>query len=324
MKNLVILCAGSRMVGDVPLYLAQHPDGNIIAEKVVTGIKHNYDRIIYTILKESDENYNAEKIILENISREYPVEVVKLSEKTNGPAETVYKTIKQAEIDGELYIRDCHSYIEIDNIIVGNFVAGLDLSCYEKTIDNLRSKSFIVLNEQKQILDIVEKRFCSEVISAGLYGFMKTTDFIMAYEKLCDPNYPIKKLYISHIISYLIGYAKRVFHCGIISKFEDWSTSSSWMRIQKLFATYFLDLDAMNCINIPFASTTIDTLRRASQSGACFVAFTSKKINNKEPLLLYLEKNGISVLQIVDGCTVSKVKAIIDTKDLLDSTVLEV
>ena len=324
MRNLVILCAGSRMINGRPLFLMKHPDGKLIAEKAIEGIfPENYDRIIYVVLEEIDQKFGAGSRILNSIGKKYPVELVRLCGSTSGPAETVYQTIKKADIEGQLSIRDSHSYISLSEDLAGNFVAGLDLIGYEKTVDNLRSKSFIVLNEQKQILDVVEKRFCSDVISSGLYGFKQTADFIMAYDKLSTHDYPIQKLYVSHIISYLIGYSRRVFHCVAISEFEDWASPSSWMRIQKKYAMYFLELETVCGTEMPYDENVINLLRRASRNGCCFIAYTSDIDVNISRLLDYMHEQKINVLQIVTGCTASKVKAIINTRELLEETVLE-
>ncbi|MCI8662887.1 MAG: hypothetical protein HFG69_06455 [Hungatella sp.] len=324
MRNLVVLCAGSRTVNGHPLFLLRHPDGKLIAEKVIEGIfPESYDRIVYVVLEETDQAFGAAARILNSVGRNYPVEVLQLPEKTGGPAETAYYAVKKVEIKGQLSIRDSHSYIALSEKMTGNCVAGLDLMKYEKTIDNLRSKSFIVLNEQKQILDVVEKRFCSDVISGGLYGFKQAADFVMAYEKLSNPDYPIQELYVSHIISYLIGYSRRVFHCASISEFEDWATPDSWMRIQKKYATYFLELETVCGMNIPYEEDTIEVLRQASRNGCRFIAYTSERSIDVSRLMAYMRDEKINILQIVTGCTASKVKAIINTRELLGETILE-
>lgn len=324
MRNLVVLCAGSRMVNGHPLFLMKHPDGKLIAEKAIEGIfPERYDRIIYVVLEQAEHEFEAGTRIINSVGKRYPVEVVQLSERTSGPAETVYKTIKKANIEGQLSVRDSHNYISLSENLIGNFVAGLDLIGYDKTIDNLRSKSFIALNEQKQILDVVEKRFCSDVISAGLYGFKQTADFMMAFEKLSDHDYPIQKLYVSHIISYLIGYSRRVFHCAEISEFEDWATPSSWIRVQKKYATYFLELETVCGKEVPYDENLIKLLRKASRNGCRFIVYTSDNDVNISSLLDYMHQKEINVLQIVTGCTASKVKAIINTRELLEEIIME-
>lgn len=323
MRTLIIPCAGSRMVDGLPLFLNCHPDGTLLAKKAVDGIGiDNYDRIVYSILKEIDDKFSAGNIIKNTFKNNSKVEICILPQKTNGPAETVYNTIKNANIEGEFSVRDSHAYIEIDKFISGNFIAGLDLTIFEKTIENLRSKSFIVLNEQHQVLDVVEKHFCSDVISAGLYGFKSSEDYKVAFEHLSDSNYPITKLYISHIISYLIGYSKRVFHSIQVKKFEDWSTKSAWQKVQKTYSTNFIDLD---CI---FEKTNlqddkyINYMAELSKNGASFVGFTCKL--DKIELQKFFASKNINVLDIISINSVSKVKNLILDRSELEKLYLEV
>lgn len=246
MRSLIVLCAGGRIIDNLPIFLNRHPDGKLLAEKAIEGIyADSYDEIIFTILKEANEKYGISEILTNELGKKYNVKLAMLDKPTNGPAESVYLTIKELGISGEVAVRDSLNGIKIKDKVSGNFVAGLDLTKYDEDIFNVRSKSFIVTNEQGQILDVIEKRFRSDIISVGLYSFKKASDFIIAYEKLNDKNYPIHKMYLSNVISYLIGYKQRVFHCADVYFHEDWGTIETWNRLQKKYATVFIDTDAL-------------------------------------------------------------------------------
>ena len=323
MKTLIVPCAGGRIIDSRPIFLNRHPDGELLAIKAVLGvIPQNYDRIVYTVLKETDTKYNAKNEILEANHGRFPIEVLLLDTKTKGPAETVYETIKQANIDGEFAVRDSHAYISIDKELEGNYIAGLNLTKYEKPIEHLRGKSFIVLNEQGQTLDVVEKHFCSDVISVGLYGFKKTTDFLMAYEHLNDPNYPIDKLFVSHIISYLIGYKRRVFHSVLVTEFEDWASKTSWQRVQKNYSTCFLDLDNICNCEFPLEGGLLKALIQLSNAGVRFVPFTTKE--SDLGMGKYLLQQGINVLSIVCNCSTSKIKTLACSEEDVMEMTLEI
>ena len=269
MRTLIVPCAGTRTIDGLPLFLNRYPDGKIIAVKAIEGVfADNYDRIIYTVLKESVDRYNAVEEIKKHACG-YDVEFVVLDKQTNGPAETVHKTIMAANVTGEFAVRDSHAFIATKKDYVGNFVAGLDLTQYDKPIDNLRSKSFITINEQGQVLDIVEKHFSSDIISAGMYGFKSTDDFVFAYEHLIDPNYGIKKLYLSHVISYLIGYSQRVFHRARVTRFEDWSTKAAWQKVQRLHSLVFVNLDTIS-------KKEIDKIKEIKDNGGTIIGFSSE------------------------------------------------
>lgn len=324
MSSLIVLCGEARMINGVPLYLQRHPDGKLIAEKAIEGVyPEKYDRIVYSILKETDDKYNVKNVIINELGKKYPVDVVILSEKTCGPAETAYLTLEIINIDGEVAFRDSHNFIRIAHNCIGNFIAGLDLTTYDDTIDGLRTKSFITLNEQSQVLDVVEKRFCSDVISAGLYGFKEASDFVLAFEHLNDPNYGIKKLYLSHIISYLIGYKRRIFHSVKTVFFEDWSTLSAWNKIQRHHSTCFLDLDEVCGGTIPFEESVVSALKQISANGCVFVGYSKMAELNKSMWINYLRNNMINIRDIVVGCTFSKSHIIIDRKEKLDELTLK-
>lgn len=324
MRTLIVLCAGSHMVDGIPLYLQRHPHGKLIAEKVIEGIfPENYDRIIYSILKDADDKYHSRDIILNEMGGRYPIEVVSLPQKTEGPAETIYRTIKTGNIAGEIVLKDSHSFIRIDHDFKGNFIAGLDLTTYEKAIEGLQTKSFIVLNEQCQVLDVVEKHLCSDVISSGLYGFKESSDFLLAYEHLNDPNYSIRKLYVSHIISYLIGYKQHIFHSINTTYFEDWATLNAWNKVQKRYSTCFLDLDGICGGEMVFESQVISTLQKASSNGGLFIAYTKRTDVDTAALSGYFRENKISIQAIITGCTFSRSRLLIEDKQKLEELILE-
>lgn len=237
MRTLIVLCAGNHTRGGIPLYLKEYSDGKIIAQKAIEGIfPEEYDKIIYVIKKIDSLRYKAKQILEEKLDN---ITILELESETSGPAETVYMAIKVGNIKGEIAIRDSHSYIDLEKSVSGNFVAGLDLNEYEGKIENYRKKSYIVLNEQKQILDIFEKRFCSDIMSVGLYGFSDANVFLMAYEHLNHESYPIKKIYVSHIISFLIGYKHWIFHYANTKDYKEWTTDSTWSFSKLIIA----DLD---------------------------------------------------------------------------------
>lgn len=230
MRNLIIPCCGRNFLNGKPKYLNEHPDGQLLAIKTFQELNISvFDKVYYVILREDVERYNAISKISEAISlQNIDYKVIMLDERTDGPAETVYRAIVEEKITGEIVIKDLDNMLGTVETVSGNFVAGLNLIEYEKDVYDLRKKSFVILNEQNIVLDIVEKRLCSDVISAGLYGFENADDFIFSYEKLQDKNYGIRHLYVSHVISYLIGFLQQSFNFVGVSKFESWGTEKEW------------------------------------------------------------------------------------------------
>lgn len=234
MRTLIVLCAGRHMQADLPLYLNRHPDGEFLAHKLLKNIyPESYERIIFTISREDCEKYGACEKLKTALGGVFPIEIFSLGVSTSGPAESAYRTVKAMNISGEITIRDSTSAFCLEKSVQGNFVAGLDLSRYAREIYRVRTKSFIITNEQDQILDIVEKSFRSDTISTGLYGFADVEDFVMAYERLSDAHHPVEHLYVSNIISYLIGYRQMIFSFAEVTDYEDWKDPDEWNRLRE-------------------------------------------------------------------------------------------
>lgn len=315
MRNLIVPCAGGRMVANAPLYLQHHPkDGMLLCIKSIIDIyPEKYDRIIFSILLSDEEKYNASNTIkseIEKLKLDLDVEIYFLDHQTNGPANTVYLTVKNMNVTGEIVVKDSTNYQKFNCDVSGNFVIGLDLTCYEGFIEKLRSKSFISLNEQGQVLDIIEKKFRSDIISTGMYGIKRCDDFIDAYERLCDKCYPIDKLYLSHIISYLIGYKSRVFHCSMITEFEDWGTVSAWARTQKKYATLFLNMDHL--LKKEITENELNFLKKKSISGCKFILLSSNNNSNTKKNINRIKEENINCKHVITDCSASNVKLIID------------
>ncbi len=316
MKTLIVPCVGSSFINDKPKYLAYHPDGKILVQKCIEGIPVNsFNRIIFSIVKKDVDMYSADCVIIDAL-KDLPVEVIALPKETTGPAETVYQTIQKAQVHGSIVVKDYDNFLRVDNLEYRNFVAGLDLNEWNQDVHHLRNKSFLILNEQKQILDVFEKQIKSDVICLGLYGFADVMDYVLAYEKLNDNSYPIKKLYVSHIISYLIGYSQRVFRYVPCTEYENWGNDIVWAGVQNAYATYFVDLD-----NVKDNINCLKKMSALYKRGAKFVGFTVQGGECKETLTDEALKYGFSYMDIVCNISYSCVKRVIKNPD--DFTTVE-
>ena len=241
MNTLIVPCLGRKIINGIPQYLHRHPAGKLLIERSIEGVfSEDYDKVYIILLKEDIETYHANTVIYEELNN-YPLEILTLDKMTKGPAETVYSAIKKAGIFGSVVVKDADNFLITEKVPQGNFVAGLDLNTWERDVHNLRNKSFLIVNEQGNLLDIIEKQVRSDVISLGLYGFKRAEDFVKAYEHLNDESYPISRLYISHIISYLIGYSGRVFHYVPAIEYENWGNERLWKDMQRDYTMYFID-----------------------------------------------------------------------------------
>lgn len=235
MRTLIMLCAGASRKDGNFLLLDNFPGTkeSLISKALLGIFPESYDRIIFSILSDKISGCKnlAEEIRLrlpDGISPEF----YELNSKTNGPAETAYLTIKAMQVSGSITLRDADNYISVSEPLKGNSIAGLNLNHYDDSIEELRRRSFVTINEHNQVLDITEKKLSSEIISVGGYSFKNAQDFIYAYEKLNTPYYPISRIYVSHIISYLLGYKNSNFFMREVSDYLEWGTPMAWEKLK--------------------------------------------------------------------------------------------
>jgi len=328
MRTLIIPSAGRSMLMGMPKWLLRHPDGNHLIKKCVCGLDlSEFDRIIITILKEDEEKYNASSIIALEFSENKNIEIFILDKQTSGPAETVYKTIIEKSVEGKVVIKDSDVFTKIHDCKFDNFVAGLNLIECDADLPNIRNKSFVIVNEQNQILDIIEKQIKSDLICLGLYGIREASDFIETYNALSDNDYGIQSLYVSHIIAYLIGMQGKIFNYVKVLEYENWETERDWENINRKFGTYFIDIDRLiddidsGCSNYnermeiePIYS--LQMIEKLQMNGAKIVLFTSRSNNDYKKIMNMIGNYSITPLDIVYDCSYAH-KRIISNKDEL-------
>ncbi len=323
MRTLIVPCVGRKIINGIPQYLNRHPNGQLLIERSIEGaFSEEYDRVLIVLLEEDIKRFNADSVISDEI-KIYPIEIISLEEMTSGPAETVYQAIKKAKVSGAMVVKDADNYLKTEHIPQGNFVAGLDLNTWERDIHNLRNKSFLVVNEQGNLLDIIEKQVRSDVICLGLYGFKNAGDFVKAYEHLNDASYPISRLYVSHIISYLIGYSGRVFHYVASLEYENWGDERLWKELQRDYTLYFIDLDNILGRDGVLSEANQEKMSLLQRRGASFIGFTVQNEEYKIATLNILQNAGLNFIKVIYGCPYSEKKEIIRSSTEMERKVIE-
>lgn len=322
MKTLIVPCASGKKINNIPFYLNKYPTGVLLIRQILENINlENFNRIIIAILEEENYKFNAkERIEKEFINFTLVPEVIILSKPTKDATETIFCTIKKANIVGKIVIKDSNNSIFIPKISHNNFIGGINISQNDKEIQDLKKMSFLIINDKNQILDIIEKRICSENISIGLYGFEDVNDFIFAYEKLNNSNYPIKKLFISHIISYLIGCKDTIFHYLQVNNFEDLGNEQALINLQKRFTNYFIDLDSLFGKNLNFKDKkeVSQLIKSIIEKGFFITLFTSKGEEYRKNIEVFFSSNIITYnLIIICNCHKVQNNILINNKEEL-------
>lgn len=318
MSTLILPCAGksTRFPNMKPKWMLTHPDGRLMVDKSMDGLPlDKFDKIIITIVKDHSEKYEA-KIILEQVfglQNNKKIEILELDDFTSCQAETVYQTIIKKNIKDDFVVKDSDNMVRIENFDKKDFIAGLDINKFDKEIYRLKSKSFLVINDQNIIVDIVEKQIRSENICLGVYGFGEPEKFKEAYEFLSEHGNK-GEIYLSHVISYLIGTKKSIYSYIETVDFEDWGTLQDWRITQNRHSTYFVDIDGIVLTNrgkygkenwsncLPVIDENLNILKNLYDEGAQIVFTTCRAEEDLIEFKKILEKKGVVAHSFVTKC----------------------
>lgn len=315
MNTLIIPCAGksNRFPNMKPKWMLTHPDGELMVEKAMSGLNVEvFDRIIITIVKPHAEKYEADVILSQVFKENKKVEICILDDFTESASETVFLTLEKMSVEGSFVVKDSDNcvFAKIPQSI-NNFVVGYDLHKHPE-ISNIPGKSFLIVNKQHIIQDIIEKKVVSNIICLGVYAFENVELFKNGYKKLLE-NKVNGEMFISHVISYLLSGANTVFTHEEACGYEDWGTLAEWNEVQKNFRTYFVDVDgvliknsgkygAVNWSNNQeFLHDNIAAIKSLQDKGAQIVVTTSRTEEYKESLMQMLNEYGIKPYAMLMG-----------------------
>lgn len=315
MNTLIIPCAGksNRFPNMKPKYLLTHPDGELMIEKSIKGLNLEvFDRIIITIVKPHDELYESHLILSQVFKNNKKVEICILDDFTQSASETVYITIEKMNVKGAFVVKDSDNcvYTKLSNKIFNSILA-YDIHKHPN-ISNIPGKSFLIVNEQGIIEDIIEKRVVSNIICLGVYAFEDVELFKKAYLELQTKNIS-GELYISHVISYILSKKRTTFTAVEADNYEDWGTLIEWKEVQHNYRTYFVDVDGVlikNCgkygstnwsNNKELLKDNINAIKSLQNKGAQIIITTSRTEEYRKDLENMLQENGINPYTIIMG-----------------------
>ena len=315
MKTLIIPCAGksSRFPNMKPKYMLTHPDGKLMIEKSMENINIDvFDRIIITIVKPHDDKYEA-NLIMQQVFKDNPkVEICMLDDFTSSASETIYLTLNKMKVEGSFVIKDSDNRVGVHfDDDIKNMIVGYDLHQH-RDVTNIPGKSFLIVNEQNLIQDIIEKQIVSNIVCLGVYCFENAEDFKKAYEEMQSRNIS-GEMYISHVVSYMLSTNKYVFAAVMASSYDDWGTLNEWKAVQKASRTYFVDVDGVIMKNSGKYGKTnwynktvmleenVETLKKLQENGAQIVITTSRTEEFREALTKILTDAGLKPYAILMG-----------------------
>ena len=244
MKSLIIPIAGksSRFPNTRPKWMLTHPkSGLFMGIESIRGINLEFfDKIYFVALKKHQDEYSFEKGFkqeLNDLNLLNKTELIYLDKETSSQSETVYKAIIENDIHGFITVKDSDNYFKCEFIDTVNKVSYYNL--HKTNNINPSNKSYIKLDENNIITNIVEKSIISPTFSIGGYSFNSAKDFIDSFEEIKDLE---GECYVSNII-YNMMLNDKVFYGQPCSEYKDWGTVEDWNRYKSTYNTLFVDID---------------------------------------------------------------------------------
>lgn len=184
--------------------------GKINCIKSIEGLKLSYidtfSRIYFIILSKHEEKYHVSQKIMLSVKNSMlnGIECVFtfLDKPTSSQAETIYTEIKKYDIKGPIFIKDADNMCILNSNLKKNSVLVYPLE--NTPIVDPQHKSYVAIDDQNFVVNIIEKKVVSNLFNCGGYSFNSALDFIEAYEAVQMFEDITSHMYISHIIYWLI------------------------------------------------------------------------------------------------------------------------
>jgi hypothetical protein len=284
-----------------PKWLLTMPCGSLMLEKAISKIDiSNFERIIVVCLQEHVDKYlDFDKFIKRIQTKIFEkIEVVILKTTTKSQSETISECIKEVNIKGPIFIKDC------DNEFKYSFGGKNEISVINLKAVNLidaKNKSYVQTNDLNIVFNIAEKQVISNSFCCGGYGFKNAEDFMMHYQKL-QKNID-GEIYISHVIHDMILSGEN-FEAINASEYIDWGTKKEYLTYTQKHVTVFCDIDGVLLENGSAISTNgwktkpiienVEALKKLQENGLLYLVITtSRPLSELEYTLECLESVGL-------------------------------
>jgi hypothetical protein len=240
-RTLLIPVAGNfQNTNNKPPYIfTNSPTGNLPILESLLGLNLEFfDTIVIILLRKYYDQIEIEQSI-ENVSFENSIKdkikIHILEQQTSSQPETIARALKELNINGFICVKDPDNQFQC-NITKGNYIATLALDTLEYV--NPKHKSYLMLDENGYITNIIEQKIIGRYFCTGLYCFEKAEIFLDYFNKLSS----FSNLYMSHII-YRMLLDNISFRTLESTNYLDWGTLHDWELYCSKFQTHIFKLD---------------------------------------------------------------------------------
>lgn len=291
--------------------MLSHPMTNrMMVTEAISGLNLDFfDNIYFICLQEHEDKYSFMKGFvaeLDDAGLRAKSNIVLLPEQTDSQSETVYTFLSGYELDGFIFIKDSDGFYRCD-VEERNQVAYFDLNDMDDI--NARTKSYVDLDVNDVVTNIVEKKVISSTFSSGGYGFADAKEFCKTFEKLQDMD---GECYISHIIFEMM-LSGSTFYGTKTTDFKDWGTLDAWNKYKSQYKCLFVDIDGTLITNSshhfpPYTGSgepiedNIDLLAELHEQGKAKIILTTSRPERLRQLTIQeLQTKGIPFDELVMG-----------------------
>ncbi len=310
--TLVLPCAGPIDLAAPrrPNWLLTAPSGALMVQQAAASVPADHvGDIVIAFLREVEDRYHC----TEAIKRAFDgrARCIVLEERTGGPADTVRQVIDRAGIAGPMCIKDGDSFFHVGALPDSAFLAVADIR-QRKRLSFPGRKSYVRLNEQGMVSDVVEKSIVSHLVSCGLYGFLDPKDFTDAFDRLAR-QVGHRRLFVSHVLASAILNG-RICLPVAASGYVDLDTSEELAEYRANFSSVVLDIDGVIFKNqskffAPFwgdpvepIQENIDHLILLQNRGAQLIFMTARPEKYRQVTQDALEKAGLRPHALIMDC----------------------
>ena len=278
--------------------------------EAISGLNLDFfDNIYFICLQQHEDKYSFMKGFvseLDDAGLRAKSNIVLLPEQTESQSETVYTFLSGYDLDGFIFIKDSDGFYRCD-VEERNQVAYFDLNDMDDI--NARTKSYVDLDVNDVVTNIVEKKVISSTFSSGGYGFADAKEFCKTFEKLQDMD---GECYISHIIFEMM-LSGSTFYGTKTTDFKDWGTLDAWNKYKSQYKCLFVDIDGTLVTNSshhfpPYVGSgesiedNIDLLAELHEQGKAKIVLTTSRPERLRQLTLQeLQIKGIPYDELVMG-----------------------
>ena len=282
----------------------------MMVTEAISGLNLDFfDHIYFICLQQHEDKYQFMKGFvseLDDAGLREKSNIVLLPEQTDSQSETVYTFLSGYDLDGFVFIKDSDGFYRCD-VEERNQVAYFDLNDMDDI--NARTKSYVDLDVNDVVTNIVEKKVISSTFSSGGYGFADAKEFCKTFEKLQDMD---GECYISHIIFEMM-LSGSTFYGTKTTDFKDWGTLDAWNKYKSQYKCLFVDIDGTLITNSshhfpPYMGSgepienNIDFIAELHEQGKTKIVLTTSRPEKFRQLtIMELQTKGISFDELVMG-----------------------